>query len=264
MRRSRANRRKAARQPLKLPRLRINLRWLVMPPAAVASLVVLFFSVQGALSLPVDRLQIEGSFQRVTPLQVEAAVADVLDRGFLAVDLDRIRDAIEALDWVDSAEVTRVWPDTLAVRIVEQQAAARWGDTSLLNIRGELFGNDRRYSLPELPVLSGPPGSERELAERYLVLRDRLATAGLSLQELAMDERGAWSIALEGGQKIRLGRQNVEPRLERLFTLVLPALAGQLNRVSYVDMRYTNGFAVAWIDALELSDANVRDVLGTG
>lgn len=264
MRRSRANRRKAAPRRLKLPRLRINLRWLVMPPAAIASLVVLFFSVQAALSLPVDRLRIEGRFQRVTPLEIEAAVAGVLDRGFLGVDLDRVRRAVEALDWIDTAEVMRVWPDTLAVSIVEQQAAARWGDTSLLNVRGELFSNDRRYSLPELPLLSGPPGSERELAEHYLVLRDRLASAGLGLHGLAMDERGAWSISLEGGQEIRLGKQDIEPRLERLFTLVLPALAGQLNRVSYVDMRYTNGFAVAWVDALELSNANASAVLGTG
>jgi cell division protein FtsQ len=264
MKRSRANRRKIEPRPLKLPRIRINLRWLIMPSAAIALLVTLFFGVQAVVSLPVNRLQIEGSFQRVTPLQVEGAVAAALDRGFLTVDLSRIQHEVENLDWVDSAELTRFWPDTLAVRIVEQQAAARWSDTGLLNVRGELFSNDRRYSLPELPVLSGPPGSEHELAERYLVLRDRLAAAGLALRGLTMDERGAWSFELEGGQEIRLGKQDVEPRLERLFSVALPALAGELNRVSYLDMRYTNGFAVAWIGELELTRANASDVLGSG
>ncbi|HSG63366.1 MAG TPA: cell division protein FtsQ/DivIB [Gammaproteobacteria bacterium] len=266
MKRARANRRKSAqrpiRLPIRLPRLRIDLRWLVLPPAAIAALVMLFLGVQAALRLPIDRLQIEGVFERVAPLQVEAAVAGVLDRGFLTADLGRVRRAVEALDWIDSAEVTRVWPDTLAIEVVEQQVAARWGDAGLLNVRGDLFSNDRRYSLPELPVLSGPPGSEHDVAKRYLELRDRLAAAGLSLRGIAMDDRGAWSIDLEGGQQIRLGKQNVETRLERLFALVLPALAGELNRVSYVDMRYTNGFAVAWLGALELSNAS--DVLGSG
>ena len=79
-----------------------------------------------------------------------------------------------------------------------------------------------------------------------------------------MDDRGAWSVVLEGGQEIRLGKEEVGPRLDRLFSYALPALAGQLNRVSYVDMRYTNGFAVAWVDELELSHANTSDVLGSG
>lgn len=264
MKRARANRRKSVPRPIRLPRIRINLRWLVLPPAAIGALIALFVGVQAALRLPINRLQIEGVFERVAPLQVEAAVAGALDRGFLTADLGRVRRAVEALDWVDSAEITRVWPDTLAIELVEQKVAARWGETGVLNVRGELFSNDRRYGLPELPVLSGPAGSEREVAERYLELRDRLALAGLGLRGLAMDDRGAWSLDLEGGQQIRLGKQNVDVRLARLFKLVLPALAGELNRVSYVDLRYTNGFAVAWIDALELSDANVSDVLGSG
>ena len=264
MKRSRRNRRKAVPKQLKLPRIRINLRWLVMPPAAVATLVGLFFGVQAALSLPVSRLQVEGSFQRVTPLQVEAAVAAALDRGFLTADLRRLQHEVEALDWVDTAQLTRIWPDTLAVRVVEQKAAARWGDTSLLNVRGELFSNDRRYSLPELPMLSGPAGSEHEVAARYLELRDRLAAAGLGLSALTMDERGAWSVVLDGGQEIRLGKQDLGPRLDRLFAYALPALAAQLDRVSYVDMRYTNGFAVSWVGELELSHANTTDVLGSG
>lgn len=264
MRRARTNRRKSMPRPIKLPRIRVNLRWLVLPPAAIGALATLFLGVQAALRLPINRLEIEGVFERIAPLQVEAAVAGALDRGFLTADLGRVRRAVEALDWVDSAEITRVWPDTLAIGLVEQKVAARWGETGVLNVRGELFSNERRYGLPELPVLSGPLGSEREVAERYLELRDRLALAGLSLRGLAMDDRGAWSLDLDGGQQIRLGKQNVEVRLARLFGLVLPALAGELNRVSYVDLRYTNGFAVAWIDALELSDANASDVLGSG
>jgi cell division protein FtsQ len=243
---------------------RINLRWLVMPCAAAGVLVAAFYGVRAAVSLPVTRLDIEGTFQRVTPLQVEAAVAPVLDQGFLTLDLHSIRQRIQALDWVDSVELTRIWPDTLSIRIVEQQAAARWGEAALLNVRGELFGNERRYSLPELPLLSGPSGSERELAERYLDIRDRLATAGLGLQALTMDQRGAWSVELDGGQLIRLGTQDVDARLRRLFAVALPALSSSLNRVSYVDMRYTNGFAVAWVGELELTRANASDVLGSG
>lgn len=262
MKKPRTNRRKAEPRQIKIPRIKINVRWLVVPPAMLAALATAYLGAQAALSLPVTTLELSGTFQRLSPLQLEAAVANSLDRGFLGLDLRLIEQEVEALDWVESAKLARKWPDTLAVQIVEQKAAARWGERGLLNARGELFTDDRRYQLPELPVLFGPSGSEHEVAERYLVLRDRLAAANLGLAGLAMDERGAWRIDLEGGQRIRLGKRNVGDRLDRFFAYALPALAGELDRVRYVDMRYTNGFAVAWIDELELSRARSSEVIG--
>jgi cell division protein FtsQ len=266
VKRSRKNRRKATPRPIKLPRVRFKLplRWFVVPPAAVAGVVAVFVCVRAALSLPIEQLEVQGVFQRVTPLQVEGAVASALSGGFLSADLDGLKRAIEALDWVDTAELTRVWPNTLGVTVIEQQAAARWGEAGLLNVRGDLFSNDRRYSLPELPVLSGPSGSEHEVAGRYLELRRRLSSAGLALAGLAMDERGAWIIELAGGQRVRLGRRDVEARLDRFFAAVLPALRSELERIRYVDMRYTNGFAVSWLDDIELSRVDAATIVGSG
>src|SRR6185503_6524119 len=62
----------------------------------------------------------------------------------LAFGLDQLRIAVEALVWVDRARVQRVWPDRIGIEIVEQQAAARWGDDGLLNTRGELFATGVR------------------------------------------------------------------------------------------------------------------------
>jgi cell division protein FtsQ len=252
MRRWKTNRRKSPRRKIALPRIRVELKWFVLPPAAVATLVVTFIGVQSALTLPVRALKLEGVFQRVTPLQIEAAAVEALNRGFLALDLTRVQRGIETLAWIDSAEVTRVWPDTLAIRVIEQQAAARWGETGLLNTRGELFSDDRRYGLPELPVLSGPAGSER------------VVRASLELEGLLMDDRGAWQLRLASGQEIRLGNDAVPARLERFFTVVVPALKGELRRAATIDMRYTNGFAIAWIGELELSYADTREVAGSG
>jgi cell division protein FtsQ len=202
----------------------------------------------GALALdhPVSNLVVEGTFQRVTPIQVEAAVRDGLEQGFMSVDLGAVRARVQALDWVDRVNVGRSWPDTLIVRITEHHAAARWGETGLLNVRGELFTKKSQYVFPELPSLGGPDGSERDVARRYLAVRGKLAEADLSLKSLRMDERGAWELVLGGGQQIRLGRRDVDERLYRFFSIVAPALAGDLKRVAYVDLRYTNGFAVGW------------------
>lgn len=223
-----------------------RLRAALVVPLAALTLYGAFKGIQLALDQPVRELVVEGTFQRVTPIQVEAAVAEGLNAGFMTVNLSALRERVQQLDWVDRANVGRRWPDTLIVRVTEHQAAARWGETGLLNVRGELFTERAQHSFAELPSLSGPPGTERDVARRYLAVRGKLADAGLTLESLELDERGAWRLVLGGGQEIRLGRRDIDERFLRFFSVVAPALAADLKRVDYVDLRYTNGFAVGW------------------
>jgi cell division protein FtsQ len=229
---------------------------LFVPLAAVACYGV-FKGVQFALDQPIRTLEVEGAFQRVTAIQVEAAVADGLKAGFLTVNLAALRERVQALDWVDRANVGRRWPDTLIVRVTEHQAAARWNETGLLNVRGELFTEHSPHAFAELPSLAGPPGTERDVARRYLAVRGKLVEADLSLERLELDERGSWRLVLGGGQEVRLGRRDIDERLYRFFHTVAPALAAELNAIEYVDLRYTNGFAVGWRDGPPASVAAV-------
>jgi cell division protein FtsQ len=246
---------------LKLPALGATwlrrLRAALAVPLTLAALYGLFKGAELSLDQPVRNLVVEGAFQRVTPIQVEAALAAALAEGFLSVDLGVLRERVEALDWVDRANVGRRWPDTLIVRVTEHQAAARWGESGLLNVRGELFTEQSQHTFPELPSLAGPRGSEHDVARRYLAVRGKLAEADLALERLELDERGAWRLVLGGGQEIRLGRRDIDERLFRFFDVVAPTLAADLARVEYVDLRYTNGFAVGWRDGSPASLAAV-------
>lgn len=262
---SRANRRKAvrARRALpKIPKIRIDWRRVLVPPLVLSALGAASLGAQALLDRPVRTLEFEGTFQRVTPLAIEAAVAPELAAGFLSLDLEAVRARVLALDWVDRVEVARSWPGRLVVRVTEHQAAARWRETGLLNVRGELFTDSAQHALPELPALAGPPGTEQEVAALYLAVRGRLAAAHLSLESLTLDERGAWEFVLAGGQQIRLGRREVDERLERFFAVVPYALADEFARVEYVDLRYTNGFAVGWTEAEAGGTVEAGSVVG--
>lgn len=265
-----ANRRRAeSRTPrLQVPALgaawRRRLRAALALPVAALVFYGTFKGVQLALDQPVRELRVEGTFQRVTPIQIEAAVADAREAGFMTVDLGALRERVQQIDWVDRANVGRQWPDTLIVRVTEHQAAARWGESGLLNVRGELFTESSQHAFPELPSLAGPPGTERDVARRYLAVRGKLAEAGLALESLGLDERGAWRLVLRSGQEIRLGRRDIDERLYRFFDVVAPALAADLKRVEYVDLRYTNGFAVGWRDGPPENLATVAAVPDRG
>jgi cell division protein FtsQ len=219
--------------------------------------LALFNGTQLLLNRPVQALTVESTFQRVSAVQVEEAVAAEIERGFLGADLDRLRHSVEGLEWVETAEVERRWPDTFLLRIEEHSAAARWGDTGLLDRHGQLFAHTPAHLYPELPVLTGPAGTERTVAEMYLALRGRLAEANLGLTTLTLNERWAWSFELDDGTRIELGRKDVGQRVDRFFDVVRPALANRLSNVAQVDMRYSNGFAVAWHESAAQAQADL-------
>ena len=210
---------------------------------ALAALATLLFT---GLDQPVRSIVIEGPFQRVSAVEIEQAARGALHGGFVSADLDKLRDAVEALAWVDRARVQRLWPDRIQVEVVEQQAAARWGEDGLLNTRGELFAESVRHVPPELPRLDGPQGSEWQVAQRYLAIQGRLVEQGLRVAGLRLDLRGAWELDLTNGVTVRLGRRQVDERMDRLVQVTAQIIAGRAAEIAYVDMRYSNGFAIGW------------------
>jgi len=212
--------------------------------------VVLAGAAVGALWMlnqPIETVAVSGRFQRVAPVDVERVVkTEVHGAGLLSVDLAAVRRAIHTLAWVDGVSVQRAWPRGLDVRVIEQTAAARWGERGLLNTRGELFDSDERHIPPELAQLSGPTGKESVVAQRYLAAAGRLMQAGLRLSAMRLDARGAWEMDLANGVTVRLGRREVDERFEKFMNTALKLVTQRGEDIAYVDMRYTNGFAIGW------------------
>ncbi|MEM8548414.1 MAG: cell division protein FtsQ/DivIB [Pseudomonadota bacterium] len=242
-------RRRKPSQP-KRPVLTVPTVWLQR--AAVTLLcagVVLSVSAVARLTLdvPIASLTIEAPFKRVSQSAVQETLDNELGRGFGGVNLRRMQQDLEALPWVDTVSVRRVWPDSIHVTVTEQQAAARWGESGLLNVRGELFTESARHEFMEMPRLSGPDSELGAVASKYLALRGALVGAGVGgVRAVSLDQRGAWRFILGNGVEVRLGRAEVDVRAERFLRHASPVVVRHAERIRYVDMRYSNGFAVGW------------------
>lgn len=229
---------------VRLPRLR-----LARIITAVVAVGIVFLSYQLSAALldrPIRSITIEGPFQRVSALQIEEAIAGALSDGFLSANLAEIQRLIVALPWIDQANIVRRWPGRLEISVTEQVPAACWGETGLLNTRGELFVTDARHVPAELPRLSGPANRSEEIARRYLALRERLIPFGLDLRRVHLDARGAWELTLGNGVEVRLGRRELEQRTELFIDVVARIITNRAADIDYVDMRYGNGFTIGW------------------
>ena len=239
------NRRKPRDTRWQLPKINWRALGVVLGvPAAIAGAAV---GALWMLNQPIETVAVSGRFQRVAPVDVERVVkTEVHGAGLLSVDLAAVRRAIHTLPWVDGVSVQRAWPRGLDVLVIEQSAAARWGERGLLNTRGELFDSDERHIPPELAQLSGPTGKESVVAQRYLAAAGRLMQAGLRLSAMRLDARGAWEMDLANGVTVRLGRREVDERFEKFMNTALKLVTQRGEDIAYVDMRYTNGFAIGW------------------
>jgi len=240
------NRRKPSeRRHIALPA--VNWRALGISLGALALIGCAAAGLAWGLDQPIETVAVEGRFQRVAPGDVERVVkAQLHGTGLLSVDLEAVRRAIHTLPWVDAVSVQRAWPRGLTVLVIEQTAAARWGERGLLNTRGELFDADERHVPSELAQLSGPAGKEAVVAQRYLAAAARLMQAGLRLTAMRLDARGAWEFDLANGVTVRLGRRQVDERFEKFMNTALKLVTQRAEDIAYVDMRYTNGFAIGW------------------
>jgi cell division protein FtsQ len=197
-------------------------------------------------SLPVQRISVTGELEHTQAQAVQDMVQPCLAGGFLHADLQQIRRQLEGLPWIYEATVRRKWPNALEIHVVEEMPIARWGHDGFLNHQGEVFHSGKSGDWNSLPLLLGPDGSAQSLVAKYQRLVEMLAPLNLSVEQLAVDERGQMEAVLAGGMQLNLGGEDFLGRMHRFVKIYRTELAARGTDVVRVDLRYESGIAVAF------------------
>lgn len=200
-----------------------------------------------AVDWPIEVVRIDGAVRHSDRERMKSIMARHAEAGFAAMDLSALRRELVELPWVREASLRRVWPDTLRVEVREHEPVAVWNDDALVSDEGAVFRPDA-FSGDDLARLSGPTGQGSAMLERLRAFEQRLAPLDLEIAALDQDARRAWRLTLANGIVLRLGRDRVAERLARFRAVWSGVLEPRAERIAAVDLRYTNGFAVAWRD----------------
>lgn len=221
-------------------------------PQLVAVIVFLWMAnlliekMQDPSFLPISKIRIKGEMKYVTEAMLQKSVSGLLNGGFFSTDVDNIQRAVEALPWVERASVRRVWPETLFIQVVEQQPMAKWIAGGFINLDGELFKPEDETKAKMLPVWSGPQGSQLTIFKKNTDFKQMLLIIGLSISKLNMDERHAIKLQVNNGVELVLGRKEQILRLQNFIDIYKKVLAGKMNQINKVDLRYSNGMSIDW------------------
>lgn len=195
---------------------------------------------------PISVINVEGDLQYIDRASVQAALAPYQQKSLVTIDLDALRADLLAMPWVSGASVRRVWPDQLVINLDEHLPVARWGDDALLNNNGRAFTPEQIDSFQGLPLLNGPERAKKRVMQNYQQFNRLLRPHGHEVARLEMRDRGSWFLTTRGGIEMLLGRDDVLDKVQRFLTIDRLMLAERRELIARVDLRYSNGMAVAW------------------
>lgn len=214
--------------------------------AVLLALVAVGWAVFFSPLLVVRDVKVVGA-ERTAPEEV-AAIADLADdQNILLLSTDAVTRRVEELPWVASADVDRMLPSTLRIKITERTPAlvlALGAERWTLDAGGHVLAAG--VVGKGLPVLAGveedevEPGADLDSVEATGAL-----TAWNSLQDSLRERVGAIfaptleriSFSLVDGTVIRYGAPESMPEKNEVLRAILARLESEGRTVEYIDVR---------------------------
>lgn len=170
-------------------------------------------------------------------------------KGFWGQDVESIQAQIEALPWVKSSIVRKIWPNRLSIWITEYQPVAFWNQNQFVTQDGVVFQLPiERLKENTLPYLGGPDYQSLKVLEVWNQIYADFKSKNLIAKGMNIDERGAWQVTLDNDIVLKLGRGEWKSKLERFVTIYPQVDVPENKKIDYVDLRYAAGAAVGMAD----------------
>jgi cell division protein FtsQ len=194
---------------------------------------------------PITTVKVAASYQHVTHKELESVLQHHLSASFFLLSVSHLQKDLNAIDWVDTASVARVWPDTLKIKLVEKNPVASFNG-ALMTAEGKLFGHTEGIADANLPQLRGPASQQLEVLQIYEKLGKILSAYGIKASGLVLRDNQTWVLHLNHDARIYLGKKELEERLLRFCRAYPAVFAEKIEALKSVDLRYARGMAVQW------------------
>lgn len=177
------------------------------------------------------------------------AVKSYLTGSFFYVNVHEAKRAAERMNWVRHARIDRIPPAAIKITIEEHEPVARWiregYQAGLISARGEVF---QAAFQGELPEFDGDIDKLNIMLEQYRIFNSSLKPLRLKILRLQYSPRASWTMMLNNGIEVRLGKDNIHARMNRFVEIYPATLSQQAANLDYVDMRYPDAFATKMRD----------------
>ena len=219
-------------------------------------------------TIPINKIQVEGDLSILTKSDIEQYyLKNPKPYNLITLDLAEVKAYLERHPWIRSVMLKKRLPDILMIYVIEHKPLAYYNQ-GILTSQWNVIYPDLNSFKKNLVVLKGPKPKAKDekekskideknaqyMYERYRNFKIILETSGFYIKEVKLSDTYIWSILLENGIWLKLGRdgdiidqyiRNDDVLLSRLklFVEAYPHLENK-DLIEYIDLRYDSGMAV--------------------
>ncbi len=233
-------------------------------------------------NFPFKKVELINQLENQESKELQKIAAQALNGGFFSLNVDEFREnLLNKLPWVKSVSVRKLWPDKIAVEIIEYKPVVRWQSVDnhslkktkqLLSQEGVIFRPqltaDQLLKFDQMALFFGPEMNARKILDKCFAINKKLFTLNLGIKQCGMNNRRTWRLILadfnknrEANIEIQVGKDNVVQRLDRFVQVFSGKLKQFLVSIETVDLRYTNGFSIKWNASDILSGRLQKEVI---
>lgn len=219
--------------------------------AALIIGLLLILGIGGKALKDAPPAAIEVSHQGLSEVQYQA-LQQTMDQqsisSFFTTDLQMLRDIAVDLSWVDQVSVTRDWQQGIVISALPKEPVANFGTERLVDAKGVVFvpADSNELTQEEFATLQGEITQAPVIMQQMQQINEWFSPLNMQVEDIILSPRMTWLIRFDTGLRVIVDNENTAQKLLSLSQLLKNQLSSRRAEIQSIDLRYKNGFSIAW------------------
>jgi cell division protein FtsQ len=216
---------------------------------ALAIILLVTMAVhRGEKREPIKHVSVTGELTHVNQAELKRLVQPLVNgQNFFHAKLKQIAAEVQTIPWVAHAEVSRIWPDSIAIHVNAQQPVAVWNQIGLITDQGNIFYPSQSSFPVSAPNFYAPSNKQAAVVlKNYQTIKQMLNPLQLAPTTIRVDSDNSWEVTLSNNIKLQLGSKDILTKLQHFVKVYSKVFGKSSRKAQVVDLRYPNGMAVQW------------------
>ena len=190
-------------------------------------------------SYPIDEIVISSKNKKYNERAINTYIETLYDKNLLTIDIDDIQATIISDKWIRDAEITKSFPSTLSIQIIQHIPIATYNSNIITSTGALIKSSDPYDNLPNIIDYSNDLQSANHILSLSL---KNLEKINLIIQKIVIYHSlikiyTSDVLLITDKEKFEINLMRLSASFEKINDIYD-------KKITSIDMRYSNGFAI--------------------
>ena len=201
--------------------------------------ILLITYKSGFFTFPIDEVKIISSEKNHNENRLDRLISSLYGNDLLLMDIDIIQKKIMSDDQIRYAEIKKLFPSTLEIRIFHHKPIAQYGN-KILTSNGSLIDHPKDKN--RLPIIIDHYNDATFARDIFMFSTEQLDLINLNIDKIEIYQS---LIRIYTGSLVLISdKSNFKKNIKRLTLSFDEIHKVYGKKATSIDMRYSNGFAI--------------------